>query len=138
MISTSTRVRRMMTTLGIAALLSVTVASAAFAAENGNWDGNRCGDRGEACLWNGNRDASRLASSSDRDSDFRNDHFGGGTSLVLNDRAKTFDNRFSTLRVRAYHDTGYRTGSTCIGGQLAIGPYSNDGSSDGLSSFRSC
>ena len=134
----STIVRRSFTGIVVGLAFLAFSSSTAFAADYGNWDGNYCGDRGEGCFWNGAISASRMTSSNERDSNFNNNYFGGGTSLQLNDRVKYMDNRFTTLKLRAYHNADYITASTCIGGGVSIGPYVNDGSNAGLPSFKSC
>lgn len=75
--------------------------------------------------------------SATRDSFYSNDYYGNLSNHRLNDRVLYFKNFFTTLRIRAYHDSNYVNGSTCINGQVTIGPYTF-GSSYGLSSFKSC
>lgn len=110
-------------------------AAPAAAEDHGDWIHNQCGRRGSMCNWRGVVGGSRSSDSKTRDSRYGNNYYSGNNPM--SDRVENYDNRFSTIRVRSYHDANYGRGSTCIGGGVKIGPYPW-GVPDGLSSFKSC
>lgn len=134
--TTTSRSKRLVAATSVVVAVVCFAHGTAFAADHGNWDTNRCGDRGEICNWRGDRHASKMNSSSTRDSSYAGNSYSGGQEMT--DYVKVYDNRFSTLKVRSYRHDNYVSGSTCLSPGLAVGPYSNDGSDDGLSSFKSC
>lgn len=139
------RPRKAVAGLALALMTLVALASPAAAADFGDWQfgfvGNpaNCRNRGAGVMYEGdyNTNGVRCMSSSLRDSSFVGDLYGNLSNHKLNDRVLNFRNDFTTLKLRAYHDSNYVTGSTCIGGQIVIGPYPF-GVSSGLSSFKSC
>jgi hypothetical protein len=129
------RARSILSSVALAAALVVLSAGPAFATDYGNWEWLYCGDRGEICNWRGDAGASKLASSSTRDSRYGDDYYQGG--YTMSDMVKAYQNTFGTLRLRSYHDANYVNGSTCLAPGYIVGPYPL-GTASGLSSFKSC
>lgn len=123
--------------LGAAALTLTLPPGVAVAADNGNWESVSCGDRGEACMWQRDINFSRHVASSTRDSNFNNDYYVAGQSVLLNDDVKYIANHFGTLEVRGFRDADYGRALSCIPAGSAYGPYTY-GNDDGVSSFKSC
>lgn len=129
--------------LRLAAVTAIAVAvlavgtGVAWAADQGNWDGVTCGDRGEICNWREDYGSGRKNTSSTRDSNYNGDYYGNLSSWPMGDHVKNYSNSFGTLKVRSYHQQDYVQGSTCLNPGFVVGPYSI-GTSNGLSSFKSC
>jgi len=137
--------RRVLALAMVSGLLVLGLAEPALAADQGDWQHGQvnavynCHNRGAGVMYEGDYRTSgvRCMASNLRDSYFSNDYYGNLSNHRLNDRVLNMENYFTTIRIRAYHDSNYVTPSTCIGGRIIIGPYAF-GTSSGLSSFKSC
>lgn len=142
----SSTVRRSVTVGLAGTALMLFAATAAFAVDNGDWQGGystwypqNCLDRSAGVVYESSYlGPSHCLNSKYRDSDFRNERYGGLNNHPLNDHVMDFRNNFVVgVNIRAYHHPNYGTGSTCITPGTVIGPYPV-GPDSGLSSFKSC
>lgn len=124
--------------LGLAAaavVLSTLITADVGQADQANWQVGCV--QGYTCMWYGNIFSSAALAAENRDSNFSNDYYSGGT--VLNDRVKYVHNRFlGATRVRGFSAASYGgVAYTCLsGGGHYSGPHPFTFS--GVSSYRSC
>lgn len=130
--------------LATALLMSPVFEGAAFAADQGNWTPacDPLAPQPKVCMLRYIGGVGGNLASSLRDSNFTGDIYPLGNG-PMNDHVTYVQNNFFNTETRAfrnadYNNNGFDVGTTCIPRRTNVGPYSDDGSAKGLSSFKNC